>query len=95
MIDVKQAVHQAIAFVTDMYGADQLPQLRLEEVELDEHEPFWYVTIGFDRPGAASPTEVLKGPFSRPREYKILKIHAHSGDVSSMKIREVHEQPTH
>jgi len=88
MIDVKQAVQVASDFIKQLYGADQLQQLTLEEVELTDDDRFWLVTLGFSRPELASPLEAFATAKQR-REYKILKIHADSGKVQAMKIREV------
>jgi hypothetical protein len=88
MIDVKQAVQAASDFIKQLYGANQLKQLTLEEVELTDDDRFWLVTLGFSRPELVSPLEAFATAKQR-REYKILKIHADSGKVQSMKIREV------
>ena len=46
MVEAKDAVKTALAFVDDLYGKDKLEGLLLEEVELSGDESYWIVTIG-------------------------------------------------
>jgi len=54
--------------------------VRIEEVELSDDERFWLITLSFSPPDH---------PFSMQREYKLFKVDASSGEVKSMKIRQV------
>lgn len=80
MIDVKQAVDIASQYLISLF-ADKAPSnIQLEEVELSEDEKYWFITLSF--------TETV--PFLVPRKsYKLFKINADTGQVQSMKIREV------
>jgi len=49
MIDVKQAVKIATDFAKEIFPGENFSQLSLEEVELDENGPFWYVTLGLGK----------------------------------------------
>lgn len=91
-IDVREAVNIAEKYfdsVKDMMGL-QVNDLRLEEVELSEDKNFWLITLGFNRL-----TDTAKNHLGLPtiprheREYKIFNIDAQTGEVKSMKIREV------
>jgi hypothetical protein len=54
----------------------------VEEVELTGG--YWLITLGYDRPPAL-PGFNLKGP----RTFKVFKVDGETGEVISMKIREV------
>jgi hypothetical protein len=98
-INVKDAVRIAVGYVRELYAPEELVDLRLEEVELSGSGKYWFVTIGFSRPELKkqqretepAPGSVLSllRPQTLEREYKVVKIHAATGDVQSMKIRQV------
>jgi hypothetical protein len=96
MIDVKNAVKNAMAYVADIFGQDQLVDVRLEEVERSEDDKYWYITIGFDYPfqrrlGTGVETRVfpyMKDP-AKNREFKRIKLDSSTGEVLSMTIRTV------
>jgi hypothetical protein len=77
--------------------SNQVQDLRLEEVELSEDKKFWFVTLGFERPvvqrknslSELMPAPALPPDYKYEREYKIFKIDAETGEVQSMKIREL------
>ncbi|MBE9145956.1 hypothetical protein [Planktothrix mougeotii] len=86
-IDVRAAVGLAQNYfnnLQDMLGSFQ--NLRLEEVELSENKKFWLITLGFDCVNLNNPLQVVPQYI---REYKIFKINAETGEVESMKIREL------
>ena len=64
----------------------------VEEAELDEAEQFWKITLGYDKLKTyANPTQLSRilAPYDVfEREYKVFKVHALTGKVISMKIRE-------
>jgi hypothetical protein len=98
-INVKEAVRIGVEYVRELYAPEELVDLRLEEVELSEDGKNWFVTLGFSRPELKKqqrPIEPAPGtvlsllrPQTLEREYKVVKINAKSGDVQSMKIRQV------
>ena len=88
MIDAKQASEIAVAYVMDLYGAENLQHVLVEELELTEDEERWLVTVGFQRPDELSPMNMLSGQAAR-RHYKKLEIESSNGNVRSMKIRSV------
>ena len=91
-IDVRSAVYTAqnyIRSIQDLMGV--IEDLRLEEVELSEDQLFWFVTLGYNRPVDKTHNFLADlVPSSKfERDYKIFKIDAETGDVKSMKIREL------
>lgn len=98
MIDVRKAVLAAQDYfnsVQDLMsqnGPLDIQDLRLEEIELSEDKKFWFVTIGYDLPKSAMRNPLLPEVVKMKeweRNYKIFKINADTGNVESMKIREV------
>jgi hypothetical protein len=98
MIDVKEAVTNAVGYLKQLYDASNLNDILLEEVELSGDEQYWYVTLGFSRPiptrpkgpfsvGAHEAIESMFGPKEYQREYKVFQIDSATGQVKSMKIR--------
>jgi hypothetical protein len=89
MIEVKQAVANAVRFLRELYGEEALEDVRLEEVEVSEDENVWCITLGFCFPDGGSASSDLAAALSLPpeREYKIVTVSASTGDVRSMKIR--------
>ena len=49
-MEVKQAVTMAKRYVIDLFEAEQITNVGLEEIEFDEMSNCWKVTIGFSRP---------------------------------------------
>jgi hypothetical protein len=92
LIDVKQAVQAAFAYVSELFPKDQVKDLRLEEVELTDDGKYWLVTVGMSSPilEYVEYPIALRSPLQERklrREYKQLKIDARTGKVLSMKIR--------
>ncbi|MBW4491830.1 MAG: hypothetical protein KME26_01705 [Oscillatoria princeps RMCB-10] len=92
-IDVRSAVigaKQYLQSLQDQIGM-LIDDLRLEEVELSEDRKFWLITLGFSRSAdkAKNPLADLIDSPKYEREYKIFKINSETGEVQSMKIREV------
>ena len=81
-IDSKNAVQQARSYFQDLFPTAQ--DVRLEEIELSADGQFWLVTYSF-----AKPEIMLFGaPVTNPqREYKVVKLDAHTGEPQGIKIR--------
>jgi len=79
-MDVKQSVNLAskylLGFVPTVAG-----QIQLEEIEQDDTNKFWLVTLSY--PDPESPI------FTASRKYKIIKVRKSDGEVISMKIRTI------
>ena len=92
-ISVKQAVDSAIAEAQELYSAQNLLDLTLEEVEKSEDGKYWLITLGLSVPSETSEANlyaVLLGknkPNTYQRKYKLFRVDTLSGKVVSMKIR--------
>jgi hypothetical protein len=96
MVDVRSAVSAARDYLqqlTDLLlDSDKtIKGLRLEETELSENKQYWLITLGFDLPVDAhrDPLQSIGMNKKYGREYRIFKIDAQTGEVQSMKIREL------
>ena len=91
MVDVKQAVGEAMDYLKDMYQIDQFKDVLLEEVDLSEDNKYWNVTIGFTRlqdSTSGGPMATLIGQSAEfRREYKVFQIDSTTGDLRSMRSR--------
>ncbi|MGB3205869.1 MAG: hypothetical protein WBB28_12840 [Crinalium sp.] len=98
MIDVRNAVQLATNYLQDIDSiyppTSHLQDLRVEEVEISEDKTYWFITLGFIVPNVGQPfpnqNPLGISTLTKPdRQYKIFKIDADTGDVLSMKIREL------
>ena len=81
MIDVKVAANAGAEYLKQLFP--DAKNIQLEEVEISEDEKFWSVTLSFDD------GDNYSLHFNRAKKYKIFKINANTGNVQSMKIREL------
>ena len=88
-MDVKQAVQTAKEHVVELFADESIENVGLEEVEFDELNKVWSITIGFSRfwgrPGAL--IRAVDG--GTARTFKIVRIEDESGRVRSVKHRTV------
>ena len=91
-IDMKTAVRAARQFANELFDGEALPNLALEEIEFDESNHQWQVTLGFDSPHRIR--RKTTGPALFPtteeevkREYKQFNIDADNGHLVSMTMR--------
>lgn len=91
-----EAVEVAKTAVTDLFGADGLSSVRLEEIERGQ-DGVWSITIGFVRPmafaGVGGKTKELMAelrgdPVLGPRVYRVVRLRDRDGEVLSIKIRD-------
>jgi hypothetical protein len=84
MIPVKDAVARAVEFALHTLEPSRISDLLLEEVEskVVGVQDVWLITLSMPRPG-------IFGVSLRAREYKTFTVHGGTGEVLSMKIREV------
>lgn len=90
-LEVKDAVKAAKSFVHDLLFEEGLTNLGLEEVQFDEVQNVWDVTVGFSRPwnstrGALS---AITGEELAKRAYRVVRVRDVDGQVVSMKKREL------
>jgi hypothetical protein len=77
-VDVKQAVKIATQYLKKLYGAQSISNIRLEEVEFNDEEGSWLITISFIDTDDLIPERV----------YKVLEIDADTAEVIAMRMRE-------
>lgn len=87
-MDVKQAVQTAKEHVVELFADESIADVGLEEVEFNELNEVWAITIGFSRPWD-HPGGVSRafGGAPTPRTFKIVRIEDDSGRVQSVKHR--------
>ena len=84
MIDVKEATEKAEAYLRAFFpNADRI---QLEEIELTEKKDFWLITLSYEGVSNSVASSLLVGKSVR---YKLFKLDAESGEVLSMKIRDI------
>jgi hypothetical protein len=84
-MDVKGAVGLAKRHVADLFSNEGVEDIGLEEVEHDDVQEVWRITIGFTRPWDRKYSTLLN-PAMR-RSYKVVTIDP-DGKVLSVKNRE-------
>ena len=95
MIDVKEAIKIANEYFVDLYAEQKYSDILLEEVEYDEDDNVWHITLGYSPPRTIledvkdplSPLSHLSSFSTIDRKYKIFRIDAETSNVLSMKIR--------
>jgi hypothetical protein len=87
IMDVKEAVSIAKNYVSNLFADENISDLGLEEVEFDDRNDQWRVTIGFARPWDKNALSemMMKGSAFR-RSYKVVAINQ-DGSVASVKDR--------
>ncbi len=87
-MNVKEAVSAAKGFIQDLFADEGITDIGLEEVEFDEPEDEWRVTIGFTRPwDKAGGIATFASPTNPRRTYKVVHISGETGKVASVKNR--------
>jgi len=92
MIEVKEAVANAIRFLGEMYRSklsnETITDIRLEEVELVEDGPCWMVTLSYLQ--RLTPKQLANAIEGSPvREYKVIALSAETGEIRSMKMKQL------
>jgi hypothetical protein len=74
-MDVKEAVRNAKAFLSDLIEDEQPQNVGLEEVEFDENRSAWIVTLSYSRPWFQTDLSKMTGSESRlDREFKTMAL---------------------
>ncbi|MGA2182044.1 MAG: hypothetical protein ABSH47_03380 [Bryobacteraceae bacterium] len=81
MIDVKQAVQASARFAESILGPERAQQMLVEEVERPEDRGSWVITLSLPASGLA----IIRGE----KEYKTFVVDGETGEVLSMKIRQL------
>jgi len=89
MATIKEATENAIAFALQTLGPERTRGLQLEEVESAGEGPngLWRITLSMISP-EPNLSAALAAITSPRRDYKVFTVMKHSGEVTSMKIRE-------
>jgi hypothetical protein len=87
MVTIKEAVQHTMNFAKDALGPDRIAGLQLEEVQsgVVEGKDVWLITLSMADPD--SNLTFFGG--AAARAYKIFAVVKASGDVVSMKIRDL------
>jgi len=87
MLDVKEAARRASEYFAGLYEPKSIDDVQLEEVEMSDDGRYWLITLSYPLLGAGLGL-VPFGQISK-RKYKLFTIDAQTGEVKSMKIREI------
>jgi hypothetical protein len=90
-MDVKQAVAIAKKHIGELFADEQVSNLGLEEVEFDEAENCWNVTVGFSRPWDEPRNklaELVQANVYSRRNFKVVRVADDTSEVVSVKNRE-------
>ena len=89
---VEEAIARAKSFMHEVFADEAVTQVRLEEVEFDDRENAWLVTVGLMRPiiSKQDPVPSFLSEIPLKRSYKVVKIADDGGAIPSAKIRELH-----
>ena len=98
MATIKEATQNSMAFAREALGADRIKGLQLEEVESAEEggTGVWRITLSMiisPDPEQLGPVGAAIAALAQPRrEYKIFTVLRQTGEVTSMKIRELQDK---
>ena len=84
MIDVKAATDIAISHLASFFPDAE--NVQLEELELTDDKAHWLITLSYEGVSHSVASSLLVGKSVR---YKLFMLDAKSGDVISMKIRDI------
>ena len=91
-MEMKKAVALAKVYILDLYADEGIDEVGLEEIEYDEAQKIWKVTVGFRRPWGREPKS--EGPLAslsrlsyRERWYKAVEMSDEDGRLISVKDR--------
>jgi hypothetical protein len=82
-MDANEAIARAKQVVIDLFGAEGILDLNLEEVALNKKKGEWFVAVSFLRPVNDNQTGSLAAALAniRPRNKKLVRINAENGEM--------------
>lgn len=88
-MDVKIAVGNAKQWLADVLKEEGVANIGLEEVEFDEENDVWLITLGFSRPwnSVKNAFTAISGEPASRRAYRVIAVKEPNGEVVSMKRR--------
>jgi hypothetical protein len=90
-MNVRDAVAAAKNWVKEMLSDEGVSNIGLEEVQHDDGQGVWYITVGFSRPWNTPKPSALSALTDQPplkRAYRVIAVREPNGEVISMKKRE-------
>jgi len=91
MKTMHEAIQIAKAYVLDVYADNPPRDLRLEEIERSEDDRDWIITLGYQSfdydPNRRALNMLFPTDLRVPRDLKVVRVNATSGEVYSMKTR--------
>ena len=90
-MEVKEAVALAKQYLRDVFSEEKIDNLGLEEVEFDDAQHVWSITLGFSRPWDYNDVRhTVAASLGVPgrREYKIVRIDDRNKRTLAIKNRE-------
>jgi hypothetical protein len=91
-MEVQEAIRLAKHYVADVFSDEEPTNVGLEEVEFDDADQTWNVTIGFSRPWNSTKSVLANLSGEAPpkkRAYKIVRIRDNDGKMIAIKRRDV------
>lgn len=87
-MEVKDAVEAAKSYVAEMFVAETVSDVLLEEVRFEELPGEWAITIGFRRRGAEPVViDSAVGSLRTDRSFKVVRVRDRDGSILSMADR--------
>ena len=87
-MDVKEAVRTAKDYLGELFEAENIANVGLEEIVFDDVSHTWKVTIGFSRPwDYKNVLTASLGNGGPARCYKVLRINDDTGRIESLTDR--------
>ena len=90
-MDVKEAIRLAKSHLQEIFTDERIQNLGLEEVEYDDNNKVWSITLGFSRPWDTDSRSLAGLGIFPKRDYKVVRIFDPEKKVISIKNREVVE----
>lgn len=94
MLNIKEAVARAKSYASDFFIDDKITDILLEEVDLDDRDGNWKITVSFLRP-QLGPSSVESGQsaflgkmLGQRRIFKVVYVNAQTGELSKIVHRE-------
>lgn len=87
MLNVQQLAEKAVRFARELYGEDQVFNPRIDEVEREGDT--WSITLSWLQARPGMPEVAFTLPVPSGRIYKQFAVNGETGEVKSMKIRQV------
>ena len=88
-MEVKTAISKAKGWLLDTLEDEAISNVGLEEIEFDDREHAWKITLGFSRPWntVRNALTALSGEPAIRRAYRVITIDDATGTIKSMRKR--------